>query len=117
MRGGVQHRRANDSTNQRNRFSTADFQGKPSKKKRAAEALLKIISKAADYTSVDSHEVIRVFRSFWDDESGQDLIEYCLLLAFVALCAVGLLTGMRTSVMGLWTSTNTALISAQSAAS
>jgi len=57
------------------------------------------------------------FRRFWEDDSGQDMIEYCLLLAFIALCAVGLLTGMRTSVMGLWTSTNSALVSATSVAS
>ena len=61
--------------------------------------------------------MIRLLRLFWNDESGQDLIEYCLLLAFVALCAVGLLTGMRISIMGLWTSTNSALVSAQSVAS
>ncbi len=61
--------------------------------------------------------MIPILREFWQDESGQDLIEYCLLLAFVALCAVGLLTGMRTSVMGLWNSTNAALVSATSVAS
>jgi Flp pilus assembly pilin Flp len=66
---------------------------------------------------VDGHKVIPILREFWQDESGQDLIEYCLLLAFVALCAVGLLTGMRTSVMGLWNSTNAALVSATSVAS
>jgi Flp pilus assembly pilin Flp len=73
---------------------------------------------------VDSHKVIALlrqfwprFRRFWEDDSGQDMIEYCLLLAFIALCAVGLLTGMRTSVMGLWTSTNSALVSATSVAS
>jgi Flp pilus assembly pilin Flp len=66
---------------------------------------------------VDSHKVILFLKRFWQDESGQDLIEYCLLLAFVALCAVGLLTGMRTSVSGLWTTANSALVSAQTVAS
>jgi Flp pilus assembly pilin Flp len=66
---------------------------------------------------VDSHKQMLILKQFWEDESGQDLIEYCLLLAFVALCAVGLLTGIRTSVSGLWSQTNSSLISAQTVAS
>jgi Flp pilus assembly pilin Flp len=66
---------------------------------------------------VDRKQVVLQVQRFWQDDTGQDLIEYCLLLAFVALCAVGLLTGTRTSVMGLWSATNSALISATSVAS
>lgn len=66
---------------------------------------------------MDRRELTLILEQFWHEEDGQDLIEYCLLLGFVTLCAVGLLTGMRTSLMGLWTQTNSALTSAETVAS
>lgn len=56
-------------------------------------------------------------RRFWQDEQGQDLVEYSLLLAFVALCAVGILSSMQTATSGLWSTANVDLASAQTAAS
>jgi len=56
-------------------------------------------------------------RNFLRDDSGQDLIEYTLLLAFVALASAALFIGAGQSVMGIWTSTNSQLSSANSAAS
>jgi len=38
----------------------------------------------------------------WRDEAGQDLIEYTLLLAFVALVAAGLFIQAGSSVAGIW---------------
>ena len=40
----------------------------------------------------------------WVEEEGQDLVEYSLLLAFVALAAVALLSGVGKNVAKIWTS-------------
>lgn len=53
---------------------------------------------------------------FWKEEEGQDLVEYSLLLAFIALAAVALLTGVKTSINGLWTTINTTLKNANTTA-
>ena len=54
---------------------------------------------------------------FLRDESGQDLIEYTLLLAFVALASAALFIGAGGSVQGIWTTTNSQLVAANTAAS
>ncbi len=51
---------------------------------------------------------------FWQNESGQDLVEYSLLLAFIALTAVALLSSVGNSVKNVWTNVNTKLTSAAS---
>jgi Flp pilus assembly pilin Flp len=56
-------------------------------------------------------------KHFMIDEQGQDLIEYTLLLAFVALASAALFIGAGDSVKGIWTTTNTQLGNANSAAS
>jgi Flp pilus assembly pilin Flp len=56
-------------------------------------------------------------QQFWQDESGQDLIEYTLLLAFVALASASLFVSAGTSVSGIWGSASTQLVNAASAAS
>ncbi len=53
----------------------------------------------------------------WNDENGQDLVEYSLLLAFLAIAAVALLSTAKTTLNGLWTKTGSALNSASTAAS
>jgi Flp pilus assembly pilin Flp len=55
--------------------------------------------------------------NLWNDEQGQDLIEYTLLLAFVALASAALFIGAGGSVAGIWTATNSQLVAANSAAS
>ena len=55
--------------------------------------------------------------NFLKDDQGQDLIEYTLLLAFVALASAALFIGAGTSVKGIWTQTNTSLSQANSSAS
>jgi Flp pilus assembly pilin Flp len=55
--------------------------------------------------------------NFLRDEQGQDLIEYTLLLAFVALASAALFIGAGNSVKGIWTATNLSLSQANSAAS
>jgi Flp pilus assembly pilin Flp len=56
-------------------------------------------------------------RNFWNDEQGQDLIEYTLLMAFVALASAALFIGAGKSVQGIWSATNSQLSAANAAAS
>jgi len=55
--------------------------------------------------------------SFIKEEGGQDLVEYSLLLAFVALASAALSIGAGTSVAGIWSQANTRLLNANAAAS
>ena len=48
-------------------------------------------------------------RNFWQEEQGQDLIEYTLLMAFVALASAALFIGAGSSIKGIWTSVNSNL--------
>jgi Flp pilus assembly pilin Flp len=51
-------------------------------------------------------------RNFWTDEQGQDLIEYSLLMAFVALASAALFMGAGNSIVGIWKTTNSQLVAA-----
>ena len=51
-------------------------------------------------------------RNLWNDEQGQDLIEYTLLMAFVALASAALFLGAGGSISGIWTRVNSQLTSA-----
>jgi len=51
------------------------------------------------------------------DEQGQDLIEYTLLLAFVALASAALFIGAGSSVSGIWSTANSQLSTANASAS
>ncbi len=55
-------------------------------------------------------------KAFWREEEGQDLVEYSLLLAFIALAAVALLAGVKTQIVTLWADISNALGSAVTAA-
>jgi len=57
------------------------------------------------------------FATFVNDEQGQDLIEYTLLLAFVALASAALFTSAGGSVSAIWGAASTNLASAASSAS
>ena len=59
----------------------------------------------------------QMLRLFWRNEEGQDLVEYALLLAFIALSAVALLSGVRGTTRGLWSTINSTLASASTTAS
>ena len=60
---------------------------------------------------------MRIFHGFLREEQGQDLIEYTLLLAFVALASAALFITAGTSVNGIWTKAKTQLANANTAAS
>lgn len=55
--------------------------------------------------------------AFVREEDGQDLVEYSLLLAFIGLAAVTILTTVKGSINTLWTTVNTKLTTANTAAS
>ena len=56
-------------------------------------------------------------KAFWQEEDGQDLVEYSLLLAFIALAAVALLSSVKGQITTLWADISNALTSATTAAS
>jgi Flp pilus assembly pilin Flp len=58
-----------------------------------------------------------LLKKFFSDEQGQDLIEYTLLLAFVALASAALFISAGGSVQGIWSVTNSQLAAANTSAS
>jgi Flp pilus assembly pilin Flp len=58
-----------------------------------------------------------LFKTFLNEEEGQDLIEYTLLLAFVALASAAIFIGAGGSITGIWTGANTQLSGANTLAS
>jgi len=60
---------------------------------------------------------VSLIKNFWNDDQGQDLIEYTLLMAFVALASAALFLGAGGSLKGIWTTSNTQLEAANSSAS
>jgi len=60
---------------------------------------------------------LKHIRQFLNDEQGQDLIEYTLLMAFVALASAALFIGAGGSIKGIWTVTNSQLSAANTSAS
>ena len=48
----------------------------------------------------------------WSDEGGQDLIEYTLMLAFVALASAALFSGVGGSINRIWSGANSRLSNA-----
>jgi len=58
----------------------------------------------------------QIITEFLVDEEGQDLIEYTLLLAFVALASAAVFKGAGTSLSGIWTVANTRLANANAVA-
>lgn len=69
----------------------------------------------AKMSTLDAARIWR--RSIYEDESGQDMVEYSLLLAFIALAVVGLLTGVKVQVKGIWSTISSTLSSTNTAAS
>jgi len=60
---------------------------------------------------------VSLLTSLWKDDQGQDLIEYTLLMAFVALASAALFIGAGGSIQGIWSTTNSQLVAANSSAS
>jgi Flp pilus assembly pilin Flp len=60
---------------------------------------------------------MRLVKAFWTDDQGQDLIEYTLLMAFVALASAALFIGAGGSISGIWSVSNSQLSAANTSAS
>ena len=60
---------------------------------------------------------VTLVKNFWNDDQGQDLIEYTLLMAFVALASAALFLGAGGSIKGIWTVSNSQLENANASAS
>jgi len=60
---------------------------------------------------------MQLWKRFWNEEDGQDLVEYTLLLAFVALASAALFINAGISINSVWTKASERLASAASAAS
>lgn len=54
---------------------------------------------------------------FLKDEGGQDLIEYTLLMAFIALASAAIFSNAGQSIKGIWGNANTTLHNAVTASS
>jgi Flp pilus assembly pilin Flp len=61
--------------------------------------------------------MMELLKRFWQEEQGQDLIEYTLLLAFVALVSAALFIGAGKSASTIWSIANTQLSTAAASAS
>ena len=55
---------------------------------------------------------LEMLKNFVREEEGQDLIEYTLLLAFVALASAALFIGAGASINAIWRVTNNILSNA-----
>ena len=44
-----------------------------------------------------------ILQHLWSEETGQDMVEYALLLAFVALAGITVLTTVKTNMQIMWT--------------
>jgi Flp pilus assembly pilin Flp len=54
---------------------------------------------------------------FWNEEEGQDLIEYTLLMTFIVLAVFAFLGTGRPMVNAIWTTANSDLVGANTSAS
>jgi Flp pilus assembly pilin Flp len=77
-----------------------------------------VIGGAPDRASRDycekkgAYRMKTLFALLWRDEQGQDLIEYTLMLAFVALASAALFSSAGTSINQIWSKTNSQLSTA-----
>jgi Flp pilus assembly pilin Flp len=56
-----------------------------------------------------------MFMNFVRDEQGQDLIEYTLLMAFIALASAAIFINAGKSISGIWGNASTQLSAANAA--
>ena len=59
---------------------------------------------------------LQTIKSFIQEDAGQDLVEYSLLLGFLALGSLALLSSAGASVKTIWTSISTNMASAAATA-
>lgn len=54
---------------------------------------------------------------FWDEQDGQDLIEYTLLITFIAMAVMFMMGATKPAVNAIWQSSNSDLAQGLAAAS
>lgn len=50
---------------------------------------------------------IALLQQFWQAEDGQDMIEYSLLLALIALVAISIMSAMKPDISKIWSGIST----------
>ena len=53
--------------------------------------------------------------SFWRDEQGQDLIEYSLLMTFIAIACLAFVESGKGAISGIWSASNSQVAAANAA--
>ena len=53
--------------------------------------------------------LVKNLRKLWDDESGQGMVEYGLIIAVVAILLIGVLAAFRTQIAALFTGITTGM--------
>src|SRR5262249_5600165 len=81
-----------------------------------AEAVLAVGQIAGNQSNIGVKHMTCLL-NLWNDEQGQDLIEYTLLMAFVALASAALFMGAGASIKGIWSVTNSQLAAAYGSSS
>jgi len=59
----------------------------------------------------------RFLNNFWRDEEGQDLIEYSLLITFIAVATAAVIGQGQNSIRAIWSSSNSTITVANTSAS
>ncbi|MGA3096956.1 MAG: Flp family type IVb pilin [Bryobacteraceae bacterium] len=52
------------------------------------------------------------FYDFWRDQEGQDIVEYSLIVTFIAIACLALLATPQSSIQALWSKGSNTLASA-----
>ena len=53
----------------------------------------------------------------WSEEHGQDIIEYSLLIVFIAIATAAVVGSGQNAIRSIWTSSNSSLAAASTSAS
>jgi Flp pilus assembly pilin Flp len=53
--------------------------------------------------------MIQALKNFWFEEDGQDMVEYSLLLAFIALAGISTFSAIKGDISKIWTNVKTQL--------
>jgi Flp pilus assembly pilin Flp len=76
---------------------------------------LRVIRSTFEFIMVES--MVRAIKALFRQTDGQDLVEYTLLLAFIALVGISIVMGASGSIQGIWGSSNATLVAANTTAS
>ena len=55
---------------------------------------------------------MKLMKRLWNEEEGQDLIEYSLLLGFIALFSVAIYTSVTGNISKIWGNASSTLVQA-----